>query len=327
MFNSSKIWTLNREELLKRVSMAEILNYYLPGKGNKYKILCPFHKDTRPSLHINLFKGSFQCYACNKGGDGIQYIIEKYGVNFVEALKIIANDFNLLDLKNDRKPSLEFLGVSKASKSCEIRIKTRTWSKRDVEYWKQFNISLELCKKYKIYPISHYWMIWENRTYLYEAKNELIYAYNIEDRFKIYRPFANKDNKWRSSLKRTDIFGLEQLDYSRDFLIITKSLKDVACLESIGISSIAPQGESILLPEDLMNFLKSKFKKIYTLFDYDNSGIHLSWQMRKLYNTTPLFFMEKVWGRKLGYKGCKDVSEFIISNKEELLIFKSVYGL
>lgn len=322
MFDSSKIFNLNREELLKRVSMSEILSYYISGKGLKYKVLCPFHKDSNPSLHINLHKGTYNCYACDKHGDGIQYVIERYGVDFISALKIISNDFGLLDLKHDRKPSPEFLGLSKASKSAEIKIKTRAWTKPDIAYWAQFNISLELCKRYNIYPISHYWI--DDR--IFEAKKELIFAYNIGSGFKIYKPFAS-EYKWFSSLKREDIFGLEQLNYTRNSLIITKSLKDVACLESLDISSIAPQAESIILPEELMLDLQSKFKRIYTLFDYDNSGIHLSWQMRKLYGTAPLFFTDKLWNRKIGYKGCKDVSEFVVNNKEELIQLKNRYKL
>jgi hypothetical protein len=314
MFDSSKIWNLNREELLKRVSISEILSYYVPGKGYKYKVLCPFHKDSRPSLHINLHKGTYNCYACDKHGDGIQYVMDRYGVDFISALTIISNDFGLLDLKHDRKPSLEFLGLSKEVKSCEIKIKLRTWSKKDKEYWGQFNISLDLCKKYDIYPISHYWL----NDRMFEGGKQLMYAYNIGSGFKIYKPNAT-EYKWFSSLKREDVFGLKQLNYTRDYLIITKSLKDVVCLESLGVSSIAPQAESIILPEILMQMLKSKFKKIYTLFDYDNSGIHLSWQMRKLYGTTPLFFTDKLWNRKGGYKGCKDPSEFVVNNKQELI--------
>jgi hypothetical protein len=44
--------------------------------------------------------------------------------------------------------------------------------------------------------------------------------------------------------------------------------------------------------------------------DYDNSGIHLAWMMRKLYNIQPLFFTDKLWNRKGGYKGAKDISDY-----------------
>ena len=53
--------------------------------------------------------------------------------------------------------------------------------------------------------------------------------------------------------------------------------------------------------------------------DYDNTGIHLAWQMRKLYNIKPLFFTEGLWKRKQGYKGCKDSSDFRkLFGKDEL---------
>lgn len=314
MLNSSGIFELTKENLLKKVSKSEMLKYYIPGKGDKYQVLCHFHKERTPSMLVNLSTGNWTCFGCNKHGDGIGYITEKYKVNFDEALKIIANDFGLFTHNYNRK-SLELFGVSKDIKQdCVIKIKTKNFDQNDVNYWNKFNISLDICRKFNVYAISHYFI---NNT-MFTCKNQT-FAYNIADRFKIYQPYAT-ENKWYSNLKRNDIFGFDQLEFKPDSLVITKSLKDVMVLYSLNIESIAPQAESILLDEETMIYLKSKYKYIYTLFDYDNSGIDLTWRMRRLYQTKPLFFTDKLWNRKKGYKNCKDISDFIVDNKQELLI-------
>jgi hypothetical protein len=100
------------------------------------------------------------------------------------------------------------------------------------------------------------------------------------------------------------------LPESGELLVITKSFKDIGTLYEQGIPSIAPQAESILLPENIIDELKSRFKTIYSLMDYDNTGIHLAWKMRKLYGIKPLFFTYGTWSRKQGYEGAKDISDF-----------------
>ena len=41
------------------------------------KGLCPFHSENTPSFSINLNKNLYHCFGCNRGGDGISFIMEK----------------------------------------------------------------------------------------------------------------------------------------------------------------------------------------------------------------------------------------------------------
>ena len=60
----------------------------LTGDGEWRKALCPFHKDTRPSLGVRLESGSFRCMACGaSGGDVLAFHILRYGMGFMEAAK------------------------------------------------------------------------------------------------------------------------------------------------------------------------------------------------------------------------------------------------
>lgn len=69
--------------------------------GTNIKALCPFHKEKTPSFVINDLKGTFNCFGCGIRGDVFNYIMEKYNVEFKEALKIVASFANVdLNIKN-----------------------------------------------------------------------------------------------------------------------------------------------------------------------------------------------------------------------------------
>jgi DNA primase len=60
--------------------------------------LCPFHSDNKPgSFRVNLTTGAYKCFACaNYGGDVIAFSMALYGLNFVEALTKLADEWGLL---------------------------------------------------------------------------------------------------------------------------------------------------------------------------------------------------------------------------------------
>jgi DNA primase len=60
--------------------------------------LCQFHDDNKAgSFKINLETGAFTCFACGaKGGDIVAFTMKLYGLDFVEALGKIADDWGLV---------------------------------------------------------------------------------------------------------------------------------------------------------------------------------------------------------------------------------------
>lgn len=58
-----------------------------------------------------------------------------------------------------------------------------------------------------------------------------------------------------------------------DYIVITKSLKDVMCLYEFGIPAIAPCSENLFLTESQYEKIKKKFKRILVLYDNDRPGM------------------------------------------------------
>lgn len=52
--------------------------------------LCPFHGEKTPSFNIYTESGSFYCFGCGAGGDVITFIMKIENLDYVEAVKFLA---------------------------------------------------------------------------------------------------------------------------------------------------------------------------------------------------------------------------------------------
>lgn len=64
--------------------------YELRRQGRNFVALCPWHRDSRPSLQINPEKQIWKCWVCDIGGDAFTFLMQDEGLNFGEALKALA---------------------------------------------------------------------------------------------------------------------------------------------------------------------------------------------------------------------------------------------
>jgi DNA primase len=84
---------LDAKEQIKRVvDIVDLIGESVPlrREGRAYKGLCPWHDDSRPSLHVNPERQTFRCFVCNIGGDIFTFVEKREGVTFREALAILA---------------------------------------------------------------------------------------------------------------------------------------------------------------------------------------------------------------------------------------------
>ncbi len=81
-------------QLIKdKIDIADLVGEYVQLKpaGVNKKGLCPFHHEKSPSFMVNSERQSWHCFGCAKGGDIFSFIQEIEGMEFVEALKFLAN--------------------------------------------------------------------------------------------------------------------------------------------------------------------------------------------------------------------------------------------
>lgn len=196
-------------------------------------------------------------------------------------------------------------------KELKLEIKTKQWEKKEIEYWEQFGLDKTTLKKFNVYPLKHYY-INDIKT---ENSNELMFAEIVNDHVKIYRPLS-KEMKWKSNVKKEDVFGLEQLNKeSKRTLIITKSLKDVMVLNKMGYNAISPQSETSDLPTSIKETL-NKYENLYVFFDNDETGVRRGKEMAERYNAKSILIPIEEYGSKdisdlVRDHGMKKAKEFL----------------
>lgn len=331
MYSTKYFKELSKDEVLSRVSQYDLFLYYIDGyKGNNKTFCSELRKDKNPSCAIKIYEDGGAMYKDFTTGDSYNcfgYIMTRYNCSFMEALKIINSDFNLgLDGKGIQKPSPVLIGHEKKPKATVsvIKIKSRPWNNGiDKSYWGDYYIACKTLVKYNVIPCSH---VWVNDNCFKAKEGNPFYAYKFDlGIYKLMSPFGDKKFKWISNTSYSHVQGLAQLRTSGDLLILTKSLKDVMVLDTLGYNAVALQSEASKIPLEIFNNLRTRFKKIIIFYDNDTTGKMFRGRLLEEYDYFSGYIEFK--------EGTKDVSDYIKINGventnyklKELLEYAGVY--
>ncbi len=77
--------------------IVEVVSDYvhLTRRGANYMGLCPFHNERTPSFSVNKRRNFCYCFSCHKGGSPVNFIMEKEGVSYHDALKHLAKKYGI----------------------------------------------------------------------------------------------------------------------------------------------------------------------------------------------------------------------------------------
>ena len=80
------------EEVRARADIVDVIGELVSLKkaGREFKANCPFHEERTPSFYVVPDKGFYKCFGCGKSGDVFSFVMERQGLDFVEAVKHVA---------------------------------------------------------------------------------------------------------------------------------------------------------------------------------------------------------------------------------------------
>jgi DNA primase len=86
-----------KEQIKRAADIVQVIGQYVQLKkaGKNFMGLCPFHAEKAPSFTVSPDRQMFHCFGCKKGGDVFAFWMEYHGVTFPEALKDLAERYNI----------------------------------------------------------------------------------------------------------------------------------------------------------------------------------------------------------------------------------------
>ena len=80
------------DQIRRSNDIVDVVGGYIPLKhvGTNYRGLCPFHKDSNPSLYVSQPKQIYKCFACGKAGNVFGFVQDFEHLSFMEAVKKLA---------------------------------------------------------------------------------------------------------------------------------------------------------------------------------------------------------------------------------------------
>ena len=85
------------QQILSRIDIIEVVGGFvkLKKRGANYLGLCPFHNEKTPSFTVSPTKEIYKCFGCGRSGNTISFLMDHEKYSYVEALRWLANKYNV----------------------------------------------------------------------------------------------------------------------------------------------------------------------------------------------------------------------------------------
>lgn len=301
---------ITREFLLSKANQETYMSHYLglPVKKGLFKnpmrtdnhVTCSFFTGKSGNLYFKDF-ATGECL----NFEGV--VMKQNNCDYFQALKIIAEDFGYIKRSDHKTTPIQIVRQPKfeGDKQTIIQSEIKEFSEHELKWWASFGITKNILNKFKVYSCNTIFL--NGIICAQSAQHSPIYGYyfgkkeNIEQ-WRIYFP-KRKDFRFLGNVSTKTIQGFKQLPKTGKLLVITKSMKDVMCLYSLGITAIAPNSETQFLDDKVLEDLKSRFTYIVLLYDNDLTGVRFANKIHKAHPEIKIAIIPRS-------TGSKDISDY-----------------
>ncbi|MEO6903900.1 MAG: CHC2 zinc finger domain-containing protein, partial [Bacteroidia bacterium] len=94
------------DRIFEAARVEEVVGDYVTLKKRGVNLigLCPFHDEKTPSFYVSPIKGIYKCFGCAKGGNAVNFVMEKEQMSYPEALRYLAKKYSIEISEEEQTP-------------------------------------------------------------------------------------------------------------------------------------------------------------------------------------------------------------------------------
>jgi len=296
-------------EIRERNDIVDIVSMYtdLKGAGNRYTGLCPFHREKTPSFFVNKEDQLFYCFGCHEGGNIINFVEKINNLDFVEAVKYLAERGGVPLPEEDGTVSKEYRlkkTIYDINKSAAMIFHNNLKKNKEaLEYLTNRGLDIKTIKNFGLgFAENKYSSLYEQLRKEGFSEDDIVKSGVVSKKDKnVYDFFRNRiifpvidlrgnviafggrvmDNSLPKYLntgdteafkKRQNLFALNLAKNSgKDYIILAEGYMDVISLYQYGFNNaVASLGTSFC--EEHARLIKRYTKKVIICYDGDEAG-------------------------------------------------------
>ena len=282
MIQGRKKVKLTPDSILDKITEYDIYKMYMPHQNWKINVVTysPFRNEKNPSFIIGYRGGALRFVDfgdSSKKGGCFNFVMMLFNVSLNDALLMIDRDFDLgivsgSSTKNYERIVSDYVQPTATSKrEYFIQVKTRRFTNEELAYWNGYYQDIDDLRANNVYSIDTLYL---NKQKFPIKDTELRFGYLYEGHWKIYRPFADKKNKWMpNNVPITMMDGLDDIT-DCDVAFINKSKKDYMVMKKVFPCCCAVQNEGMgCFSEENVEFIKENSERQILSFDSDETGV------------------------------------------------------
>jgi DNA primase len=143
------------EEIKNKIDIVEYIGKYVQLKqaGRNFKGVCPFHNEKTPSFMVSTDKQIFHCFGCNEGGDVIAFAQKIEGIDFMTAVRELADQAGVRltnDFRAPKEPTDKLFEINEYACAYYEKELQKPENKQALEYLKSRGLEDKTIKEFRL---------------------------------------------------------------------------------------------------------------------------------------------------------------------------------